>query len=78
MIVFEGESALGTHCFEFLIRFRVLLLFLLGTVGGEMFWQGALALETRGFGAVCLEMSGTVTSVTVLCMVDGFGGLKVR
>ena len=66
MVVFEWESALGAHCFEFLIRFRVLLLGFLRTVGGEMFRQGALALETRGFGAVCLEVSGTVTSVAVL------------
>jgi len=43
-----------------------------------MFWQGALALETRGFGAVRSEVSSTVTSVTVLCVVGGFGGLEVR
>jgi len=66
MIIFEGESAFGTHCFKFFIRFRVLLLGLLRTIVGEMFRQGALALETRGFGAVCLEVSGTVTSVAVL------------
>jgi len=35
-------------------------------------------LETRGFGAVRLEVSGTVTSVTSLCVVNGFGGLELR
>jgi len=35
-------------------------------------------LETRGFGALCLEVGGTVTSVTAFCMVDGFGGLEHR
>jgi len=78
MVVFEWESALGAHCFEFLIRFQVLLLGFLRTVCGEMFWQGTLVLETRGFGALRLEVGGTVTSVTALCVVGGFGGLEVR
>jgi len=78
MVVFEWESAFRAHCFEFLVGFRVLFLGLLRTVHGEMFWQGALMLETRGFGALCLEVSGTVTGVTSLCMVDGFGGLEFR
>jgi len=78
MVVFEWESALGAHCFEFLIRFRVLLLGFLRTVCGEMFWQGALVLETRGFGELCSEVSDTVTSVTALCVVSGFGGLEVQ
>jgi len=77
MVVYEWESALGAHCFEFLIRFRVLLLGFLRTVRGEMFRQGALVLETRGFGTLRSEMSGTITSVTVLCVVGGFGGLEV-
>jgi len=66
MVVFEWESAFSAHCFEFLIRFQVLLLGFLRTVRGEMFWQGALVLETRGFGALRSEVSGTVTSVTLL------------
>ena len=78
MVVFEWELAFRAHCFEFLIRFRVLLLGFLRTVRGEMFWQGALVLETRCFGALCSEVSGTVTSITALCVVGGFGGLKVR
>jgi len=78
MVVFEWESAFCAHCFEFLIRFRVLLLGFLRTVCSEMFQQGALVLETRGFGALCLKVSGTVTSVTALCVVGGFGGLEVR
>jgi len=78
MVVFEWESALGAHCFEFLVRFWVLLLGFLRTVRGEMFRQGALVLETRGFGTLRSEVSGTVTNVTVLCMVGGFGGLEVR
>ena len=78
MVVFEWESAFRAHCFEFLIRFWVLLLGFLRTVRGEMFWQGALVLETRCFGALRSEVSGSVTSVTVLCMVNGFGGLEVR
>jgi len=78
MVVFEWESALSAHCFEFLVRFQVLLLGFLRTVRGEMFWQGALVLEARGFGTLCSEVSGTVTSVTVLCVVSGFGGLEVR
>jgi len=75
MVVFEWESALGAHCFEFLVRFQVLLLGFLRTVRGEMFWQGAFVQETRGFGELRSEVSGTVTSVTALCMVGGFGGL---
>jgi len=78
MVVFEWELALGAHCFEFLVRFRVLLLGFLRTVRGEMFRQRALVLETRGFGTLHLEVSGTVTSVTALCVVGGFGGLEVR
>jgi len=78
MVVFEWETALGAHCFEFLIRFRVLFLGFLRTVCGEMFRQGALVLETRSFGALCSEMSGTVTGVTALYMVGGFSGLEVR
>jgi len=35
-------------------------------------------LETRGFGALCSEVSGTVTGVTALYVVGGFGGLEVR
>ena len=35
-------------------------------------------LETKGFGALCSEVSGTVTSVTSLCVVNGFGGLELR
>ena len=35
-------------------------------------------LETRGFGALCSEVSGTVTGVAALYVVGGFGGLKVR
>ena len=42
-----------------------------------MFRQGALVLEARGFGALCSEVSGTVTGVTALCVVSGFGGLEV-
>ena len=34
-------------------------------------------LETRGFGALRSEVSGTVTGVTTLCMVGGFGGQEV-
>jgi len=78
MVVFEWESALGAHCIEFLVRFWVLFLSFLRTVRGEMFQQGALVLETRGFGALCLEVSGTVTGVTALYVVGGFGGLEVR
>ena len=78
MVVFEWESALGAHCFEFLVRLQVLFLGFLRTVCGEMFWQGALVLETRGFGALCSEVSGTVTGVTALYVVGGFGGLEVR
>jgi len=78
MVIFEWELAFSAHCFEFLIRFRVLLLGFLRTVHGEMFWKGALVLEARGFGALHSEVSGTVTSVTLLCMVDGFGGLELR
>jgi len=77
MVVFEWELALGAHCLEFLIRFRVLLLGFLRTVCGEMFRQGTLVLETRGFGALCSEVSGTVTSVTSLYVVNGFGGLEL-
>jgi len=77
MVVFEWESALGAHCFEFLVRFWVLLLGFLRTVRGEMFQQGALVLETRGFGALRSEVSGTVTGVTALYVVGGFGGLEV-
>ena len=78
MVVFEWESALNAHWFEFLVRFWVLLLGFLRTVGGEMFRHRALALETRGFGALSSEVSGTVTGVTALCVVNGFGGLEVR
>jgi len=77
MVVFKWESALSAHCFEFLVRLRVLFLGFLRTVRGEMFRQGALVLEARGFGALCLEVSGTVTGVTLLCVVGGFGGLEV-
>jgi len=77
MVIFEWESALGAHCFEFLVRFRVLLLGFLGTVRGEMFQQGAFVLEARGFGALCSEVSSTVTGVTALYVVGGFGGLEV-
>ena len=35
-------------------------------------------LETRCFGALRSEVSGSVTSVTAFCMVDGFGGLEHR
>jgi len=78
MVIFEWKLALSAHWFEFLIRFRVLLLGFLRIVCSEMFWHRALALETRGFGALSSEVSGTVTSVTALCVVDGFGGLEVR
>jgi len=78
MVVFEWESALGAHCFEFLVRFRVLLLGFLRAVRGEMFRQGALVLEARGFGALCSEVGGTVTGVTALYVVGGFGGLEVQ
>ena len=43
MVVFEWESAFGAHCFEFLLRFRVLFLGFLRTVRGDMFWQGVRA-----------------------------------
>jgi len=77
MVVFEWESALSAHCFEFLIRLWVLFLGFLRAVRSEMFRQGALVLEARGFGALCSKVSGTVTGVTVLCVVGGFGGLEV-
>jgi len=78
MVVFEWESAFGAHCFEFLVWFQVLLLDFLGAVRGEMFRQGALVLKARGSGALCSEVSGTVTGVTALWVVGGFGGQEVR
>jgi len=42
-----------------------------------MFRQGALVLETRGFGALCSEVSGTVTGVATLYVVGGFGRQEV-
>jgi len=78
MVIFEWELALSAHWLEFLVRFQVLLLGFLRTVGGEMFGHRAPALETRGFGALSSEVSGTVTGVTALYVVDEFGGLEVQ